>query len=84
MRNNANLILIDKVCRAYENTQNEDTGFAAEVLRVIRAIATNGQVTLIAGGMTADLLKTAFPRDKLLWSIVSVEDDSVPASARPG
>lgn len=75
MRDNKSLALIDRICVAYEAAQNEDSGFAAEIMRVIRAIAANGRVTLLAGGPAAELLQTTFPKEPMLWTVVNIEDD---------
>lgn len=81
MRDSACLALIDRICAAFEATENEDAEFAAEVMRVIRAVAVSGRVTLLSSGPTARLLSSELPHDPLLWSVVDLADDSVPESA---
>lgn len=76
------LSLIDRICAAYESACNEDAGFAAEIMRVIRAVAVSGQVTLLAGGPAAELLRAQLSHEPLLWASVHIEDDSVPDSRR--
>ena len=76
------LALIDRICAVYEAAGNEDTGLAAEIVRVIRAIAVSGQVTLLAGGPAAELLREQLSHEPLLWASVQIEDDSIPESRR--
>ena len=81
MQSGQSLALIDKICAVYEDADNEDSGFAAEIMRVIRAVAAGGRVTLLAGGPAAELLKSKMAQDRALWTVVSVADDSIPDSA---
>jgi hypothetical protein len=81
MKDNSSLALIDRICAVFEAANSEDAELAAEVMRVIRAVAVSGRVTLLAGGPAAELLQAQMPDEALLWVVVSVEDDSVPASA---
>jgi hypothetical protein len=82
MRDNSSLALIDRICTIYEAAKNEDVEFAAEVMRVIRAVAVNGRVTLLSDGPTAKLLASELPDDPLLWKFVDMADDSVPDSGK--
>jgi hypothetical protein len=74
MLHSESLKLIDRICLAFELAENEDANFAAEVMRVIRAIAIGGRVKVISGGPTAELLRLKFPLEPLLWNVVSIED----------
>lgn len=80
MRDHHSLALIEAVCSAYEAERNDDANFAAEIMRVIRAIATQGRVTLLSDGPTARLLRENLSGESLLWTIVSLDDDSIPDS----
>jgi hypothetical protein len=76
MRDSYSLALIDHVCAAYEKAgKDDDTDLANEIMRVIRAIAVQSRVTLLAGGPAARLLRDNLADDPVLWTIVSVEDD---------
>jgi hypothetical protein len=76
MRDSYSLALIDRVCAAYEKAgKDDDTDLANEIMRVIRAIAAQSHVTLIADGPAARLLRDNLADDPVLWTIVSVEDD---------
>ena len=77
MRDSKSLALIDRICAVYEAAHDEDAGLAAEIMRVIRAVAINGRVTLLAGGPAAELLRTAFPKEPMLWTVVNIADDGV-------
>jgi hypothetical protein len=74
------LALIERVCAMYEAHNNDDPMLAAEIVRVIRAIAVQSKVVLLAGGPAAALLMEQLKRDILLWTIVRIEDDSIPDS----
>jgi hypothetical protein len=81
MSQSQSLALIDRICSVYEEAENEDAGLAAEIMRVIRAVAVKGRVTLLADGPAAELLKAKMPQERGLWAVVSIADDSVPESA---
>ena len=74
MLHSASLKLIDQVCAAFELARSEDANLAFEIMRVIRAIAINGRVVLLADGPAAELLKLKFPTENILWNVVSVEN----------
>jgi hypothetical protein len=81
MRDSASLALIDRICALFEAAENDDTMLAAEVMRIIRAVATGGRVTILSNGPAATLLSYEMAGNSLFWAFVSVEDDSVPESA---
>jgi hypothetical protein len=81
MRDSRSLTLIERICAVFEASRQDDPELAAEVMRIIRAIATGGQVTILSDGPAARLLSFPMAKDSFFWSIVSVADDSVPESA---
>jgi len=69
-----NLVLIDKLCACYEEKFNDESenSSAAEFMRVIRAVATDGRVALMAEGDVAKVLIEDFPVGHILWRHVIV------------
>jgi len=69
-----NLVLIDKLCACYEEkfaTEIEEPA-AAEFMRVIRAITTDGKVALMAEGQVAKVLIENFHDHPILWKHVII------------
>jgi len=67
------LELIDKLCGCFE-TQLSGGGdeAAAEMMRVIRAVADDDKVVLLADGPVAPILTASFGEDKELWRHVEL------------
>ena len=81
VRDSSSLALINRICTLFEASRNEDTELACEIMRVIRAVSVSGKVTLLADGPAAQLLRAGLAHDLILWTVVNIEDDSVPDSA---
>ena len=69
-----NLILIDKLCACYEEKFSSEVidESAAEFMRVIPAVSTDGKVALMAEGQVAQVLQEDFRDHPILWNHVMV------------
>ena len=67
------LELIDRLCGCFE-TKFTDVGdeAAAEMMRVIRAIADDEKVFILADGIIGPVLSSSFENDTELWQHVEL------------
>lgn len=70
----ASLELIDRLCGCFESQLSGDGDeAAAEMMRVIRAVAEDGKVVLEADGHLASVLSSSFGGDAELWRHVELK-----------